>query len=851
MPTRRSETHLRVRAVSLLVAASALATAGLAPRPGAASADPATRLAAAMERATGLHIERVVFESRGSLGWGDALAGRTVLLAASARIGAPRDVWRARVRVTPQGRLLSLRGPANLTQSPLGDDGPLVVTPQGPVRVAFATRAFGQVQSAAVLDPSSPSTARIAARRGVTNLLDALSWRGVERWDVRLERPHGDVALAFEGGSLVLRAGGDTWRADPSRATVTPAAGASLVRQRDVEKPLVHWAVDTVRGLWWVGPVPIAWLEQRVFGLRDTARRYAYRWFGSRPDDGSRTVADATRVARGEPAPEGREIVTERRADDARWPPEDIAPPLARSHGRERGEGVWVDAAPPWLRRHEGAPPAFYRTWIRLDTERPYARVVLLAMDLRQLQLSMQAGVEDPVPLVGPRGDGRVPRDPAVLSRLVGAFNGAFKTEHGEYGMVVDRRVLLPPRPRAATVATLDDGRVAMGTWDAVRALPASLLSLRQNLDPLLADGVENPARRSQWGFVLGGIETMPTSRSGLCIDPHGAAFYVWGDESTGRMLGRAMRLAGCTYGMHLDMNPGHTAFHFLRVDDDAARQRQHQALAAGMRVGGERFISYSPKDFFYLTLRPLRPRGVDGPAWEPEARQPAPPWMPAVFTSRQGALTLTSATLDRVTMRLRAGRREPVARALLARFDTLVAPAGVEVLGALELGASPSRGLAVEGQTLVPFAARPGAARFELTAGGPAITVAPSTAAGDVVEGTLLVERGAPLPAGDLTSRARTALALTRDGRLITAHGVSTLADLARALVEAGAETALWVEPSDAPAHWGDGVLDAYPSSALFVLSGPAPVPVARLEPILAAARPATTAVAQPPAPR
>ncbi len=99
--------------------------------------------------------------------------------------------------------------------------------------------------------------------------------------------------------------------------------------------------------------------------------------------------------------------------------------------------------------------------WVIADTVSPSTRVVLLAMDLRQLRLSMQAGVEDPVPLVGPRGDGRIPRDPAVLENLVGAFNGAFKTEHGEYGMVVDRRVLLPPRPRAATVATLDDGRVA------------------------------------------------------------------------------------------------------------------------------------------------------------------------------------------------------------------------------------------------------------------------------------------------------------------------------------------------------------------------------------------------------
>jgi hypothetical protein len=87
------------------------------------------------------------------------------------------------------------------------------------------------------------------------------------------------------------------------------------------------------------------------------------------------------------------------------------------------------------------------RTFVRLDDERPYTRVLLVAMDMRQLELGMQAGVEDPVPLVGPRGDGRIPRTPGLLPRVVGAFNGAFKTEHGAYGMAVDGRVLLPPQP--------------------------------------------------------------------------------------------------------------------------------------------------------------------------------------------------------------------------------------------------------------------------------------------------------------------------------------------------------------------------------------------------------------------
>ena len=128
-PVIRAPLHLRVRAVSLLVATTALATAASAPRESARPDDARDRLGASIARATGLRVDALVFERAGALRWRDAVMGCTVLFTAAERPGAPRDVWRARVRVTPGGRLLSLRGPANLTVSPLGDDGPLVAEP--------------------------------------------------------------------------------------------------------------------------------------------------------------------------------------------------------------------------------------------------------------------------------------------------------------------------------------------------------------------------------------------------------------------------------------------------------------------------------------------------------------------------------------------------------------------------------------------------------------------------------------------------------------------------------------------------------------------------------------------------
>src|ERR1043165_5472958 len=113
----------------------------------------------------------------------------------------------------------------------------------------------------------------------------------------------------------------------------------------------------------------------------------------------------------------------------------------------------------------DAAPSPFMKTFVRPDEERPYAKVLLVAMDMRQLDLDMEAGSEDPKPLTGPPGVGRLPRDPAVYTRVAAAFNGGFKTEHGNYGMMLKKRVLLPPMPGVATVIVTKDNRVGMGKW--------------------------------------------------------------------------------------------------------------------------------------------------------------------------------------------------------------------------------------------------------------------------------------------------------------------------------------------------------------------------------------------------
>jgi hypothetical protein len=615
--------------------------------------------------------------SRGAVG--DAVLGRSVLfLATGASCDAgpqPRDLFRGRVRVTPEGQLLSIAGTYNLTSTPLGDDHALVVRGQ---RAAFATNAYGQEQSVTALDLSgegaqATSTAWQDRAMGyVTNLQETGSGEGVARIDVALDEPARAIGLALppSGTALSIQLDSGTKKTaslDLERAELTgDTGGLHAEAARHLPKRFVFWAVDTVRAVPWIGPAPIAWMEEKTFWLRDQAKQLAFRFHGDAA--GNDSLVDGAGAAAGESgttttAAEIARLDAAHAGDgDTAWPP---APVTSMWKTPEAGEGVWVTPQLSWMRPAiPGAPPAFFRTFVRPDPDRPYTRVLLVAMDMRQLDLDMEAGVEDPKPLTGPHGSGRLPRDPAVYTRVVAAFNGAFKTEHGNYGMMVHKRVLLPPQPGAASVVTLGDGRVGLGTWGDTKDVGGlvgipddDIQSFRQNMDALVDHGVVNPTGRSLWGYTLPG-SGMQTERSALCVTNSGNLMYAWGDDVSATALGKAMSSAGCNYAIHLDMNPHHTGFIFSTIHELKGHDYRSELLTSLMEVSPDRYIEYSPKDFFYMMARDPAPPPVGSTAWQvDEGTQPAPAWLPGVWKNEQPqGILLTQ--LEPTGARARSGRR-------------------------------------------------------------------------------------------------------------------------------------------------------------------------------------------------
>ena len=399
------------------------------------------------------------------------------------------------------------------------------------------------------------------------------------------------------------------------------------------------------------------------------------------------------------------------------------------------------------------------------------------------------------------------------------AFNGAFKTEHGHYGMMVHKRVLLPPVPGSATVVVLDDGRVGFGTWGTDRNVGGvvgvgddEIDSFRQNLDPLIDHGRTNPTGRNLWGFTLPG-KGAQTERTGLCVTTSGHLLYAWGDDLSATSLAKAMTMAGCDYAMHLDMNPYHTGFIFLAVDGLAVGKYKSQLLTPAMSIPVDRYVQYAPKDFFYVMVHDPTPPALEGAApWSPDGgAQPPPRWMPGVWKTQldashatdgthaaDGTVELYDVEPGRATWRVRAGAKDVPAASPLRELD---GDESRRVLFALGIGIAHERrplGLATDGRLAAPVRGAADSGVIDIGLDGQ-LAIARADAApvlgahDDLVELPLALWDGKAVPVASGPTVLRAALGTTASGRLLVARGsFASAAPLADALARAGCRRAL-----------------------------------------------------------
>ncbi|MFT7626104.1 MAG: hypothetical protein ACI9WU_005297 [Myxococcota bacterium] len=570
----------------------------------------------------------------GDLGIWDTLDHQMFMVLAAPRGTEKRDLFRMEARVTPYGRIFDVTRVVNLTRTAAADDSALVVSGH---RVATAVRYGGRIVGIDVRDLTGEVADRVgtadwgrARRIGnmVTNIEETGSSAGIDfdHYLVDAAVPE-SASLRWVQDTLQLV---DTQTREVvatvdavGHKTAGKIALTHLPPQPKMRYQFLNWLADRGRGLADKGLLP-EWAGNSIELMKEV-------YFKAKE-----VQAEIQEAAVDEPIEVEAPEVVERAVERARfqagkssrpWPPSPLEPMLGE---RAKGEGLWTAVGADVVQQPPNAPHPFYRTFVRAEPDFKLKRVYITTWDPAQIQILMRAGTHEPEPQTGHRGDGAIPRNKEHLSKVVGGFNGGFQTSHIWYGMMVDRKVLLRPREKGATVGSWADGRTAFGTWRPRGKIPADLTHFRQNLSALVEFGKFNPYRRTKWGWSRGvaGVEGGHTIRTAVCVNKTDRVMFFYSEFSTAQRLAEVLLHAGCDFGTHLDMNKGHTGFEWYRQLEPGPTVKDDPSIKAfeelGLRMQGTslhptvkhmkaptRYLGVDYRDYFYLRLRDVLP-GAD-----------------------------------------------------------------------------------------------------------------------------------------------------------------------------------------------------------------------------------------------
>jgi hypothetical protein len=242
------------------------------------------------------------------------------------------------------------------------------------------------------------------------------------------------------------------------------------------------------------------------------------------------------------------------------------APAALVAFGLSQTTGRWHPEGRPVLDRGRSVPVVYETTLVPPGGTQPAG---IAWMDTGLLAARLYSGSVSP-------GGGpyryTAPVQPAQAATLVAAFNGGFKMNQARGGYYTEGRVIDPLRTGAASLVIYADGSVDIGAWGSEVTMTTQVVSVRQNLLPLVAGGRPTPragtARWRAWGSTCGaascsaavpGIEHQ--WRSGLGITADGALVYVAGPALDPLQVAELLVRAGAVRGMQLDINPNWPVF--------------------------------------------------------------------------------------------------------------------------------------------------------------------------------------------------------------------------------------------------------------------------------------------------
>ncbi len=239
-------------------------------------------------------------------------------------------------------------------------------------------------------------------------------------------------------------------------------------------------------------------------------------------------------------------------------------------------------------------------TYIQPDKDRPYAMVRIIELDTKKISLGIVAGLKEPGGKFGHSGSGKIPQNIIQDNRLIGAFNGGFLYDDGQYGMIADGVIYTPLKQNTATLIGYTDGTLKIINYTG-QDLGKNVAFVRQNCPILISNGelsVLDPKNKADWGRTL--TSQTYTWRSGIGITKKGTLLYAGGNNLTPITLAYALQAAGAVDAMQLDINPAWVSFNLFTKDRQTG-QVSTMPFMKDMRDRSRQYMHGANKDFFYL----------------------------------------------------------------------------------------------------------------------------------------------------------------------------------------------------------------------------------------------------------
>jgi hypothetical protein len=259
-------------------------------------------------------------------------------------------------------------------------------------------------------------------------------------------------------------------------------------------------------------------------------------------------------------------------------------------------EGVWQTVSAV------GDQPAVEVAYLRPDDKHTAYVVAVLRINPAVVEGRMHPGTRDP----GGRWTESTSLTGWTRQHVVAAFNGGFRlTDPSNPGYFSEGRTVAPLRNGQASLVLYDDGHADVGAWNKTVHMTNDVAGVRQNLQPLVADGQVNPSCSSggqhEWGDTVGQAAYMDRSGFGVTADGH--EIYVAGPALSVCGLGQVLADAGVVRGMELDINPTWVDGVYFTPDPAGGDPIGHK-LYPSQRASADHYMRPSSRDWFSWSLR-------------------------------------------------------------------------------------------------------------------------------------------------------------------------------------------------------------------------------------------------------